>query len=117
MAGHSGNHDRTIVDPCCRTTNAQVSAEPTPGLEPGTCRLQVGCAARLRHAGGCPHAIRPPATAPSAGFGQPSGHEVALDLAPYPLQGVVHRLRVPLQAVGDLLLAATFHVQREDLCL
>src|SRR4051812_10381883 len=51
----------------------------------------------------------------SAGVGDRALAQVALELALDPLQGVVDRLHVALQALGDLLVALALDVQAKDL--
>src|SRR5664280_1471118 len=89
----------TITDQAAET-KGQVTEEPTPGLEPGTCRLQVGCAASCatpaaaQILSGRPRPSGPIVRGPrrSAGGLRLPGLEVILHLASYPLPGVVHGL-------------------------
>jgi hypothetical protein len=53
----------------------------------------------------------------SAGVGDPALPQVALELALDALQGVVDRLHVALQALGDLLVALALDVEPQDLGL
>src|SRR5664279_5463999 len=76
-------------------TKGQVTEEPTPGLEPGTCRLQVGCAASCATPAAAqilsrrPRPSGPIVRGPrrSAGGLQLPGLEVILHLASVPAAG------------------------------
>ena len=108
----------TITDQAAET-KGQVTEEPTPGLEPGTCRLQVGCAASCATPAAAQIlSVRPRPSGPivrgprrSAGGLQLPGLEVILHLASYSLPGVVHGLGMSLQVLGDLGLASALDPQ------
>jgi hypothetical protein len=114
----------TIADQADET-KGQVTEEPTPGLEPGTCRLQVGCAASCatpaaaQTLSGRPRPSGPIVRGPrrSAGGLRLPGLEVILHLASYPLPGVVHGLGMSLQVLGDLGLASALDPQLKHLGL